>query len=158
MTLVISVRLLLWSRGNIVASHLACPVGSIFRGFSSTVRQVSRKCSSIHPRISLVIIIIKKSFIMCMGGSPGKLSEELVTLEKWKKGSRINCDVCEATEWLENELWLRWSDGKVGNNPSVASPTSQLILQPFRFSYVTGSSLASPGEPPMLFIIHLRSH
>ena len=31
------------------------------------------------------------------------------------------------------------------SNPSVASPTSQLI-QP---SYVTGSSLTSPGEPPM---------
>ena len=36
------------------------------------------------------------------------------------------------------------------SNPSVASPTSQLILQPlFRFSYVTGSSLTSPGKPPM---------
>ena len=37
------------------------------------------------------------------------------------------------------------------SNPSFALPTSQLILQPFfRFSYVTGSSLNSPGEPPML--------
>ena len=36
------------------------------------------------------------------------------------------------------------------SNPFVASPTSQLILQPFfRFSYVTGSLLTSPGEPPM---------
>ena len=36
------------------------------------------------------------------------------------------------------------------SNPSVASPTSQFILQPFfRFSYVTSSSLNSPGEPPM---------
>ena len=49
------------------------------------------------------------------------------------------------------------------SNPSVASPTSQLILQPFRcftyvtahfqpffrFSYVTSSSLTSPGEPPV---------
>ena len=62
-------------------------------------------------------------------------------------------------------------------NPSVASPMTQLILQPirrfsyvsvhsptlpllhlyhsffqlfFRFSYVTGSSLTSPGEPPMV--------
>ena len=35
------------------------------------------------------------------------------------------------------------------SNPSVASPTSQLILKPFfRFSYVTGSSLTSLGEPP----------
>ena len=36
------------------------------------------------------------------------------------------------------------------SNPSVASPTSQLILQSFfRFFYVTGCSLMSPGEPPM---------
>ena len=39
------------------------------------------------------------------------------------------------------------------SNPSVASPTSQLILQPFfRLSYVTGFSLTSPGEPPMVHI------
>ena len=35
------------------------------------------------------------------------------------------------------------------SNPSVASRTSQLVLQPlFRFYYVTGISLTSPGEPP----------
>ena len=35
-------------------------------------------------------------------------------------------------------------------NPSVASSTSQFILQPFLcFSYITSSSLNSPGEPPM---------
>ena len=35
------------------------------------------------------------------------------------------------------------------SNPSVASPTSQIILQPlFRFSYVTSSSLNSLGESP----------
>ena len=40
-----------------------------------------------------------------MGGSPpGELSEELVTQETRKKGSRMNCDVGEATEGLENEL------------------------------------------------------
>ena len=39
------------------------------------------------------------------------------------------------------------------SNPSVASPTSQLILQPFpRFTYVTGFSLTSPGEPPMVSV------
>ena len=33
--------------------------------------------------------------------------------------------------------------------PAVTSPTSQLILQPFFcLSYVTGSSLTSPGELP----------
>ena len=39
-----------------------------------------------------------------MGSSPGGLSEELVTWEKLKKGWRMNCDVGEATEGLENEL------------------------------------------------------
>ena len=43
-----------------------------------------------------------ESFIM--GGSPGELSEELVTQQKRKKGWRMNCDVGEATEGLENEL------------------------------------------------------
>ena len=45
-------------------------------------------------------------------------------------------------------LYLRHSSF---SNPSVASPTSQLILQPFFcFSYVIGFSLTSPGEPPMV--------
>ena len=36
------------------------------------------------------------------------------------------------------------------SNPSAASYTPQLILQPFRcFTYVTGTSRTSPGEPPM---------
>ena len=35
-------------------------------------------------------------------------------VEKRKEGWRISCDVGEATEGLENELWRRWSDGKVG--------------------------------------------
>ena len=35
------------------------------------------------------------------------------------------------------------------SSPSIASPTSQFFLQPFfRFTYVTSSSLNSPGEPP----------
>ena len=44
-------------------------------------------------------------------------------------------------------LYLRHS---LFSNPSIALPMLQLILQPFfRFSYVAGSSLTSPGEPPM---------
>ena len=44
-------------------------------------------------------------------------------------------------------LYLRHSSF---SNPSVASPTTQFILQPFfRFPYGTSSSLNSPGEPPM---------
>ena len=37
-------------------------------------------------------------------GSPGELCEELVTQEKRNKRWRMNCDVGEATEGLENEL------------------------------------------------------
>ena len=50
-------------------------------------------------------------------------------LARWIK-SRA-CDVGEAKEGLENELWRRWSNGRV------------------RFFYVISSSLNSPGEPPM---------
>ena len=42
-----------------------------------------------------------------MGGSPGDVIEEPVTYEKRKKGWRMTCDVGEATEGLENELWRR---------------------------------------------------
>ena len=42
--------------------------------------------------------------VLSMGGSPAVLSEEPVTQEKRKKGWRMNCDVYEATEGLENEL------------------------------------------------------
>ena len=74
----------------------------------------------------------------------------------------MSCDVGEVTERLENEqsfmyvtahsptllfLYLRYSSF---SNTSIASPTSQLILQPFFcLSYVTSSSLTSPGELPM---------
>ena len=48
---------------------------------------------------------------------------------------RISCDVGEAMEGLENEHSLLES-------PSVASPTSQLILQSFcRFPHVAAHSL-----------------
>ena len=50
-------------------------------------------------------------------------------------------------------LYLRHSSF---SNPPVPSPTSQFIPQPvFRFSYVTSSSLNSPGEPPVIEWFHL---
>ena len=75
-----------------------------------------------------------------------------------RKGCRMSCHVSKAAEGLDNELWRRWSDGKVGewaelntvlytvehssfSNLSFSSPTSQLMLQPFRrFTYVTAHS------------------
>ena len=91
---------------------------------------------------------------------------QLARWHKWRA-----CDVGKAMKWLENELWCRWSDGKVGEWPllyqrrssltsySVSSPTSQLNPQPlFRFSCVTGSSLRSPGEPPMIKTYHTSTY
>ena len=42
----------------------------------------------------------QSSYRGIMGGSPGELSEEIVTQEKLKKGRRMNCGVGEATEGL----------------------------------------------------------
>ena len=62
----------------------------------------------------------------------------------------MNCDVGEVTERLENEISDTSPTSQLFSNPSVVSPTTQLILEPFfRFSYVTSSSHNSPGEPPM---------
>ena len=62
-----------------------------------------------------------------------KVHGRLARWIKWRA-----CDVGEAKEWLGNELWI-----------SVTSPTSQLILQPFRrFTYVTAHS-------PTLPLLHL---
>ena len=63
------------------------------------------------------------------------------------KGWRMSCNADEATERLENELgWLRWSNRRVGNTPSIASRTSQLVLQPLRnFTYVTARSPTLPS-------------
>ena len=72
-----------------------------------------------------------------MGGSPG---------EKWRA-----CDVGEAKEGLKNELWRRWSEGKVGEWAElIVIVIAELILQPFRrFTYVTVHS-------PTLPLLHLR--
>ena len=83
---------------------------------------------------------------------------------RWRKWRA--CDVGEAEEELENDLWpfhgftyitahsptlsllhLRHSSF---SNPSIASPTSQLILQPFHhITYITAHS-------PTLPLLHLR--
>ena len=68
-------------------------------------------------------------------------------LARWVKWRA--CDVGEAKEGLENELWCRWSDSSF-SNPSVALSMSQLILEAFRcFTYVTAHSLT-------LFLLLLR--
>ena len=142
-----------------------------------------------------------------MGGSRGDVkwkacdvgeAKEGLENELWRRWSngRVGewaVSVGKATEELENELWRRWSDGEMSSahsptflrrfthvtahsptlpslylrhssffNPSVALPSSQLILQPFfRFFYGTGSSLTSPGESLMRlyhFLIVISSY
>ena len=95
----------------------------------------------------------------------------------------MSCDVGEVMERLENELCYDYNYELCSfsnlpvtspisqlilqpfpllylchssfSNPSIASPMSQFILQPFfRFSYVTCSSLNSPGELPMMVVLN----
>ena len=89
-----------------------------------------------------------------MGGSPSELSEELVDAGEAKEGLKLILQAFRHFTYVTAHsptlpsLYLRHSPF---SNPSVASPTSQFILQPlFRFSCVTSSSLYSPGEPPMI--------
>ena len=78
-----------------------------------------------------------------MSGSPGELNEELCSFS--------NLSITSPTSQLILQpVLLLYLCHSSFSNPSVASPTSQLILRPFFcFSYVTGFSLTSPGEPPM---------
>ena len=121
-----------------------------------------------------------------MGGSPGDVSEEPMTLEKRQKGWRMRCDVGKATERLimscdvsevaerlENELCCDYNFELCSDynyelcsfsNLSVTSLTSQLILQLFRrFTYVTANSPAflliytCPAHSPTLLSLLLRN-
>ena len=57
------------------------------------------------------------------------------------------CDVGKATEGLENELWRRRRDGKIGEIAElIVIVTAELILQVFRrFTYVTAHSPTLPS-------------
>ena len=54
--------------------------------------------------IKLCTALCSKLLLITIGGSPGDVSEELMTYEKRKKGWRMSCDLGEVTEGLENEL------------------------------------------------------
>ena len=89
-------------------------------------------------------------------------------MKQWK-GCRMSCDVGKAVKGLENELWHRWSNVRVGEWGG-ALPTSQLILQPFRcFIYIIGTSPTSElilqlfcfftyitGHSTALLLLHLH--
>ena len=82
--------------------------------------------------------------------SNGRVGEWTVTYVKRRKGCKMNCDVGEVTERLENEQSCDVGEQNSFSKLSVTSPTSQFILQPFRrFTYVTAHS-------PTLPLLHLR--
>ena len=84
-----------------------------------------------------------------MGGSPSDVSENPVTQEKLCSFSKL-CHFTYVTAHSPTLLSLCLCHSSV-SNPSVVSPASQLILQPFFCSsYVIGFSLTSPGEPSMI--------
>ena len=119
------------------------PGWGFYRGFSPTVRQMSgsfrppRSPNIICPSLSSSIII------HC-----GRQWPEMLTRPK---ASNIHTYrhftyVTTHSPTLPS-FYLRHNSFP---NPSVDSPTSQFIFQPFfRFSYATSSSLNSPGESPM---------
>ena len=83
--------------------------------------------------------------------SNGWVGEWAVTWVKRRKGWRMSCDVGEVTERLDNELCYVCVSSALFSNLSVTSPTSQLIIQPFRhFTYVTAHS----PTLPLLHICH----
>ena len=121
-----------------------------------------------HLSTDFEFFVLWSSHCQCISFLHGRLARWI----KWK-----SCDVGEAKEGLENELWRRWSNWRVGEwimtvkwrkgwrmdraRPSVALPTSQLILQRFScFTYVTVHfptllSLLLPSQD--LHLIHLAS-
>ena len=77
------------------------------------------------------------------GGSPCDAKWRACDVGEAKKGWRMSCDVGEATE---SSL----------SNPSVALPTSQLILQPFRCFTLLDSSFSNPSfASPTSQALHL---
>ena len=76
----------------------------MIRIISHGIRDGACSCEQLSVENSHIYETIHDARDTAMGGSPGELSEELVTQEKRKKGLRINYDVGEETEGLENEL------------------------------------------------------
>ena len=91
-------------------SHPALPPKKI----KSLFHSLTTNFSSLYTSLIVVILQYKTHHThvawillrhsLSMGGSPGDVSEEPVMYKKQKKSWRMSCDVCEATEELENEL------------------------------------------------------
>ena len=67
-----------------------------------------------------------------------------MTYVKQRKGWRMSCDVGEATEGLENELWRRLSDGRVGESCDVGEVTERLENELCSCMSLTGPLISPP--------------
>ena len=127
---------------------MSCDVGKATEGLSLHLRHNSFSNPSVALLTSQLILQPFRCFSYVTVHSPTLLS--LLLRHK----------LCSAHSPTFPSLHLRHNSF---SNPSVAVRTSQLILQTFRcfpyvtvhlqpffrFSYVTSSSLNSPGEPPV---------
>ena len=81
-------------------------------------------------------------------------------LTRWYKWRA--CDVGEAKQGFENEMWLMWNNGRVGKwaVTYILQPFrhfAYVILQPFRcFTYVTAHSPMSSVHSPTFQSLRLR--
>ena len=124
---------------------IKCPLYLIFIIFILKTSFISKIAKLWQGVIKVLQRIIIRVFCPRAGPSlqaqePGlqfcRRNGRLASWHKWK-----SCEVGEAKEGLGNELWRRWNNGSSFPNPSLALPTSQLILQRFRcFTYVTAHS------------------
>ena len=110
------------------------------------LRHSSFSNPSVASSTSQLILQPFRCFAYVTAHSPTLLSlllrHRIFTCVTWRAAH-----ACDAHSPTFPSLYLRHSSF---SNPFVASPKSQFILQPFfRFSYVTSSSLNSPGEPPI---------
>ena len=84
-----------------------------------------------------------------MDGLPGDVGEVPMMWVKQRKGCRMSCDVGKAAEGLENELWCRWSDVRVGEWGGAyvtahSTPLPLLHLRHRHFTYVTWRAAHAP--------------
>ena len=125
--------------------------------------------------IQFTVNYVMFALVLNMGSSPGDVCDELVMQVKQHKACRMGCGIDEAMVKLENELWRRWSNRRVGEwaephpaTPFIASPISQLIFQSFcRFTYIPSPTSQLNPQPfchftyitahsPTLLSLHLR--
>ena len=97
-----------WSCQAIPALTFSRTLAGILRGWDLTIERNEELhlWQSIIPLfLSVSATIFCENFVTNLGVMHGRLA-------RWRKWR--DCDVGETKEGLENELWRRWSNGRVG--------------------------------------------